>query len=268
MKIDSLVRQKDIPQEDREKTLYFDIEVSPILSWTYNAYEGNSLRIEQDPKIISFAWQWEGDDEVYCMTLADYKGYRPNRFKINDKKIVTDLHEVLSRADVVIGQNSNRFDLTTANARFLYHGLPPIEKKVLIDTLRIAKSHFRLPKYTLDDMLRYVGLIGKTKVKHSDILWDCLDGDLEYWEKMKEYNKQDVIITREFYLKIRGFHHTHPNLSFFTRVPNECPKCHSKKTIKRGRGLVRGGYRRKRQCKDCGGYFSSEIIKLDKVTTY
>lgn len=271
MKHEDIAVQKDVIRGEEPKRLYFDLEISPMLAWSFNAYEGNALHIEQDPKILSVAWQWEGEKEVKVKCLADFDGYKPNRFKIDDKKLVYKVHQILTDADVIIGHNSDNFDIKIANARFFHYGLEPIAETKRFDTLKKARKYFKMPKNTLDDIYRYVfKQQGKATVKYSDVLWDCLDGNESAWRAMKKYNQQDVVITRELYLRMRGFDKNHPNLSFFTRRPNECKTCLSTKIHRRGRKWMRGGLRWEWRCETCKASHYSEIIKdgIDKIKSY
>jgi len=270
MKLEAIAEQKDVVRGEQPKIIVCDIEVSPILSWTYNAYEGNAIRIEQDPKIISFAWQELGKSKIHVVTLADLS-YSGNRFSIDDKKITKALHEVLDSSDIVVGHNWDNFDMKTANARFLYYGMAPIPPHKTVDTLKKARLHFKMPKNTLDEIYRYIfGKEGKTKVKHSDVLWDCLDhNNPKAWVAMKRYNARDVEITRDVYLAMRPFYKAHPNLSLYTRKDRVCPKCQSERAHRRGKEWYVSGFSWKYQCVACHTWYRGELQRdgVEKVTT-
>ena len=266
-----VAKQKDVLHLPAPKILYLDLEISPMLSYNYEAYESNALKILVSPMIVSFAWQWEGDKKVYSMCVADYPGYKPGILKLDDKAIAKDLYDIMKDAQLIIGHNIRRFDLPMARARFLIHELSPIGGWQTVDTLTDFKRQFKFPKNNLDYLSELTGGEGKTYLKHSDLIWKCLEGDKKEWDLMKTYNKRDVSITRDLYMKTRGWYTNHPNLSFYTRDERECPVCHSQKVQSRGnQKYFRQGIRQRYQCRDCGKWFYGQMIKdgFDTIKTF
>ena len=47
------------------KTLIYDLEVSPILGWVYEKYDTNLVEMEHDYFLLSFAYKWLGEKQVY-----------------------------------------------------------------------------------------------------------------------------------------------------------------------------------------------------------
>lgn len=268
-----VAENKDFYGGEEPKILIADIEVTAILAWTYQAYNGNIIKIEQDPKMVSIAWQWLGEKKIHCKTLADYGGVK-DRFNIDDKKLVREFYDVLQEATHVVGHNWDAFDMKTLNARLLYHGFEPPPHQKTIDTLKVARKYFKMPKNNLDEIYRYIfKKEGKTKVKHSDVIWDCLDNDAKAFNALKKYNIRDVEITREVYLKVRPFHKTHPNLTLYTRRPHECKVCGHKKLTRRGsRWYSRTGFRFLYRCESpkCGTEFpyGPAFKDIEKVESY
>lgn len=253
MKTENLAIQKDVVRPPRIKILHWDAEISPILGWAYNPYEGPLIRLEQDPKVVSVAWWWEGEKRIHCATLADFPNYKPDRFNIDDSQLVAHIHGLLMDADVLVGHNATAFDYKIANARFLHYGLEPLDQKYFFDTLTKARRHFKMPKNTLDEIYRYIfGKEGKTKIKHSDVIWDCLEGDMGAWLKMKKYNIRDVEITRDVYFRIKPFCRFPINMNLLLRGKLVCTSCGSEnfERTPRSKYLVttqRFGYK----CLDC-----------------
>jgi len=266
----AVARLSDTPKYDDAKILYLDLEISPMLSYNYEAYDSNALKILVSPMIVSFAWQWEGETKISCMTVADYPGYKPGILKLNDKEIAKDLHEIMSSADIVIGHNCRQFDIPIARARFLFHGLPPTRPWQIIDTLKDFKKQFKFPKNNLDYLSGLLDGEGKTELKHSDLIWGCLEGDKKKWREMATYNKRDIKITYDLYQKTKGWYTNHPNLSFYTRHPSECPTCHSTKIVNQGVRMNRTGTKKRYSCRQCGRWFTGELLKdgYDKIKSY
>lgn len=256
MKIEHVATSKNFLHGRKPKILYFDLEISPMLVWTYSAYEANALNIKMMQQIVSFSWQWEGEKVIHVRVLPDYKGYKPGVTRLDDKALVKELHEVMEEADVLVGHNIKDFDVKHAKARFIYHGLAVSKKWVIEDTLKMARKYFKFPKNNLDFLTEQFGLGKKTDVKHSDVIWKCIEGDMKAWKAMAIYNVQDIKLTRGLYKKLAPWHETHSNLNFFLRKQRTCPVCLSER---KGR-FVKYRYgktiKKQFQCRDCGKYWT------------
>lgn len=254
----------------KPKILYVDLETSPILGWAWDGYETTLLDIEQDSKIISFAYQWEGEDRVKAKALTDFP-YKPNRFKIDDRDLVFALYELFQKADMIVAQNGDRFDVRVANARFLYYQLPPPAEYKTVDTLKVARKYFKMPFHSLDHMCRYMGIERKVDAGGKGTWFRCMDGDAKAWRHMIYYNKKDVDCLREVYKRMRGWHKTHPNLSFLTRNNGVCPTCQSRKFKRDGYRYLRIGKQQVFECTEklCGARWKGPIIKIDpSISSY
>lgn len=249
----------------KNKILSFDLEVSPALGWFYPpTYETGVLKVAERQKLMSFAWQWVGEKKINSLCLADMESYDVDRW--DDRLLTIELHKVMSEADVLLGQNSDNFDVKMANTFFLHNGLHPIQPTKSIDTKKIAKRYFRFNNNTLDNLGEELGVGGKTKIKHADIWQDCfIVGDMKMWKLMKKYNENDVRITTEVYLKMRGFTRNHPNLARLLGQPDACPYCGSLNYRIRAYRYTNISRYNQYSCNDCNGYFSDRVA--DKTDT-
>ena len=57
------------------KTLIFDIEISPNLTWTYEKYDARIISIEQNQFILSVAYKWL-DGKTHVVALPDFPLYK------------------------------------------------------------------------------------------------------------------------------------------------------------------------------------------------
>ena len=144
------------------------------------------------------------------MTIID--GFHRYVSLQNDKALLTPLHKLMDEADIIIGQNSNAFDLKKLNSKFLEHsmGVPSPFKK--IDTYLLAKRHFSLTSNKLEYMSKKFNKTYK-KQDHEEFsgfkLWDeCLKGNLKAWNCMQKYNNFDVLATEELFLRLAEFDKT------------------------------------------------------------
>lgn len=242
-----------------KKMLVFDVETSSI-DILHRAYGLKVFKkrfdieeIQRDWTMLGAAWKWLDDDRVYCISVSP-------KNPLNDYEIIKRLHEVLDEAEIIIGHNSDSFDLKKFNARALYYGLPPIGKKHTIDTLKIARKNFALTS----NKLRYLANFLQLSVqKEESPNWNAiLSGDPEALSYMRHYNKIDVVVTEKVYKKLIGWHESHPNLNILNPIKDTagnpillCPNCQSPNIQKDGFYFLRNGRYQRHKCSDCGRKF-------------
>lgn len=221
-------------------------------------YETNVVSVINPTYMLSFAYKWLGDKHVTTHALPDYKRYRKD--KLDDGKLVTDLHRLMGEADIIVAHNGDAFDIKKSNARFIVHGLPPTPPLKTFDTLKAARNHFRFDSNKLNDIGQYLG-VGK-KLPHTGIhLWrGCMRGDPKSWRTMRRYNAQDVRLLEAVYLKIRSWSSSHPDVRMWTDRPG-CPQCHSDNIWSRGFNVAKTRKTQRLQCRDCGTWFPGKVIK-------
>ena len=212
--------------------MLIDLETTPIEAYTWGPkWETNLIEIIEQSKILSYSAKWLGKKQHTTKGWLDYKGYRPGI--LNDKNIVKDIWNLLNEADIVVAQNGKSFDIRVMNTRFLWHGLGPTSPYRVVDPKVEAKRYLRLPSNSLDDICDYFG-IGR-KMEHEGFgLWlKCIEGDVNAWKRMKEYNKDEVVLMEQVYKLLLPFMKTHPNMGMFS-AKTVCPKCGSNRGFKRG----------------------------------
>ena len=227
------------PPEEGPKILIYDIETAPAAVWTWAWWKTNVIAVERDWYMLSVAYKWMGDDEVHFFCIADDPEFTPDTTE--DEFVVRRLHRLFNQADITIAHNGDRFDLTKANARFLVHNLGPTSPVQTIDTLKESRRYFNQYSHSLKELTRYLDIEQKMQNDGWDLWRGCMRGDPEWWEKMEEYNRQDVVALEELYLKIRPFIGTpgkraHPNLGHWSKGKLVCPNCQSEKVHRRGSG--------------------------------
>ncbi len=247
------------------KILLLDIETAPSLGFYFDLWkEGNIIETRSDWFILSFAYKWLGERRVTVRALPDFPSYK--RDLEDDRSLCRELHTLLSEADICVAHNGDRFDLPKICARLVVHGFQPPTPYKSIDTLKIARKHFRFDSNRLDALARYLK-IGKKLPTTGVHMWrGCMLGDKKAWKRMRRYNAHDVELLEGVYLKLRPWASTHPNLSHYTRDPIACPTCESHRTQRRGFRPSATGKRQLCQCTACGHCFvHGPLIKLDRV---
>ena len=239
------------------RILLYDLEITPILAWVYDMYDANVIHVEQPKHIMSVAYKWLGDDNVNVVSQADFPGYFRN--KHDDKQVVKVLRQLLDEADIVVAHNANGFDNKVANARMVYHGIKPPSPYSTVDTLTVARRNFKFGANSLQFLCEQLGIGSKTKVRHHDIWRKCIDGDMEAWELMREYNAHDVELLEALYLKLRPYMHNHPLVGL-----KGCPTCGSANVQYRGLQRSKTATFHRFQCNDCGSWSRERLSTPDK----
>lgn len=243
----------------KPKVLLYDVESTPNLGYVWEKYEQDVIGdFVKERQIITFAYKWLGEKEVYAYSLPDFPGFKDN--PDDNRSLIEKLHEVISEADIVVGHNINQFDDRMANADFLRHGMPPPSPHRTVDTLAFARSKFRLNSNKLDDLGRLLG-VGR-KIKHEGFgLWvKCMRGDPVAYKRLVSYNKQDVVLLERVYLKLRPWMAHHPNMNAIDRNDG-CPVCRSRNLTCKGYSILTTGKRPRFKCKDCGKWSTGVVIR-------
>lgn len=226
------------------------------MGYVWAKYEQDILAYESEWYLLSFAYSWLGDKTTKVKSLPDYKGYSKN--KEDDSKLSKDLWELFNEADIIVGHNSNDFDIKKANTRFIYHDLSPVKPYKTVDTLKMARKYFKFNSNKLGDLGKYLGL-GEKKETGGFATWlGCMEGNKKAWSKMTQYNKQDVELLKKIYLRVRPWIATHPDLREIGE-DEKCPKCHSNKVQKRGFEVTRISRYQRLQCQNCFSWFRNKI---------
>jgi hypothetical protein len=251
----------------KPKILLFDIETAPELYYGFGRYKQNIQEdfVVRSNYLLSFCAKWLGEDGIASYALPYYE----ERYKADpydDSELASDLHALLSEADIVIAHNLAGFDWKVANTRFLVAGLDPISPTKLVDTLKIAKSQFKFPTNRLDTIARYLG-VGQ-KLPHSGAsLWrGCMEGDDLSWKQMVDYNTVDVEVLEEVYLKLRAFDKRHPNVAvFYPDAIRRCVCCGSHKVeLTDKKAYTNVSEFDVYQCQECGKHMRDRVNTFDK----
>jgi len=197
------------------RVLLFDIETAPIRAHIWSIWQqGVGLnQIESDWYVLSFCAKWLGEDEIFYYDQRDAEDME------DDSEMLHKLWHLLNEADIVVGQNSRRFDTKKVNARFIMNGFPKPSSFRQIDTMEIAKKQFGFTSNKLEYMTDKLCTTYK-KSKHKKFvgheLWsECLKGNIEAWEEMEEYNRLDVLSLEELYNILSSWDNTLPNFDVF-----------------------------------------------------
>ena len=244
--------------QNKTKILLFDIETSPLISYTWGLWDQNVVEVKKDWYILSFAYKWLGESKVTVKALPMYSDYLKD--KDDDEALCKDLWKLLDEADIVIGQNGDSFDIKKANARFIIHGMKPTSPYKTVDTLKVARKYFKFTSNKLGDLGKYLGLGNKEETGGFATWLGCMEGDMKMWTKMIKYNRQDVILLEKVYLRLRDYMNNHPRTSD-DPITSRCPNCSGTHLQKRGVTRNKVTTLQRLMCSSCGSWHSVPIKK-------
>lgn len=220
--------------------------------------------------MLSFAYGWY-DYEKQKLGPVQYVGMdMDKKFKPwsdNDTYVVERLWHLFDEADIIIGQNHERFDIRKANERFFIHKMPPPAPYMTVD----LKKHYSRA-FAGSASLRYMTRKADVALKQGNSGWEmwkgCMGGVRKYWKEMRTYNIADVVATAELYTEMLPWigqlgKPSHPNMGHWIKSDDGfvCPNCGNKSKAEGGKGFQRRGYYYtaayrypKMLCLSCGSY--------------
>ena len=150
------------------------------------------------------------------------------------------------------------------NTRFVINGLSPTKPYQTIDTNKIAKKQFGFTHNSLSALAKIFGF--EPKLGTSFDLWKrCVNGEDEALAYMSEYNKRDVFLLEEVYLKLRPWIKNHPNIGLFIDTNNPvCPACGSEDLTWNSYYMTAVSKFPAFQCNACGAVGRGRTSVVDK----
>lgn len=229
------------------RILFWDIETAQMELTlktyslkTYSKYLPSSA-ITRPIWMPCAAWQWRGEKKVHSVSVLD----DPKRFKKNysdDFHVVKTLHGLMEEADIIIAHNGDNFDWKELNKAIVCHDLPPMPHVRKIDTLKMARGHFRFEGNDLRYLARRLGVAQKDDPPN----WDKVSsGDVAAIKECIAYNKKDIAPLVGVFEKL----YPHAKVKLHT---SGCPYCGSGRIIRRGERA----FNVRMTCRDCQKHFT------------
>lgn len=235
------------------KILIFDIETSPHLSFHWRRWQENIPRANtiKESQVLCWAAKWHGEKNVMFMSEWEH-GF---------DAMMSGIWDLLDEADVVVGFNSDKFDVKRINSEFLRLGWHAPSPYMRIDLYKQTTKHFAFSSNRLKDLLKELGLSPKLEDNANMELWM----DVVYNKKgparnrMKRYNIQDVRSTEEFYDYMLGWIEPHPNWGLFVDDVSDpknpvCPNCGKRHLVKHKKRYTKVKSYQQWFCNNCGRY--------------
>lgn len=250
------------------KILYLDIENSQMIVEfpTYTLYNIDRIHpkhIKHDWYITCAAWAWLDNTKqkvgkVMGSKVSDFKTAYKKDFR-DDLGVVKELHKVMQEADLIVGHNSDSFDIKKINYRFIKHGLQPIDLPPTVDTLKAAKKYARSSSNSLYFLAKEFNVPMKIDLG-AGIMHKADRGCKKALEKLFVYCKGDIKAGASLYFKLLPYIKNHPNLNRIIgrqlkATPEEvcnCSSCGSTNIKKWGSYPTKTGPVQRLICNDCG----------------
>lgn len=258
---------RTVAEKTSPKILLMDIETLPIEAKVWDVWNVNISpdKIMKDWSIACWSAKWLFSDEVIGQVVTPKEA-----IERTEASILPTIWELLNEADVVITHNGNNFDIKKLNTKFLIAGMPKPMYYKSVDTLKVAKENFAFTFNKMDWINQILGI--GTKIETSFKWWDeASEGNKKYLDMMLEYNKHDVNILEELYLRMRPWIAGHPNMAIYSvhgKVP-ACPACGSLDIHWSGKYATALSLNRGFRCQDCGaiGRSTKKSYKMGAAVT-
>ena len=253
--IEDVIEARKIYHREKKKIkkaniLIFDIETAPLKAYVWSRWKQNIYLDQTISEWFMICWsaKWLGSKEIFseCLTPNEIKNEK-------DDRIVKQLWALIDQADIVIAHNGKRFDVPKINSRFIMAGLPPTSSYIQIDTKEVAAKQFGFSSNKLDALAGYFNIEHKDDTDFE--LWiNCMNGDQESLDYMESYNRKDVKILEQVYLKLRPWIKNQPNIGLYQENDEMvCATCGSKHIEEDGSFYYTSANKYKiMRCNDCG----------------
>lgn len=247
------------------RVLVFDIETAPVIAHVWRLWDQNVglNQIVSDWHVLAWSAKWLGEDKVLYMDQSAATEIE------DDHDLLVTIWHLLDDADIVITQNGRNFDQKKLNARFVLNKMQPPSHYKHIDTKQIASKHFGFTSNKLEYMTDKLCTQYK-KLKHKKFpgheLWvECLAGNPEAWDEMRDYALNDVLSLEELYTKLIPWENT-VNFNLYHNGEDHTCHCGSVEFHRRGFHYTAAGKYQCYRCVDCGSEIRSKenLLSLDK----
>lgn len=183
------------------KILFIDIETSLQVAYAFGRFDINlsETDIIEHTKLLCAVAKWGGSDETIVVAPTDYSKWNSHD---QQREMVQKLWRLIDAADVVVAHNIS-FDEKVLNTFFIMNGMRPPSSYRTLCTLRAARQKFKFFSNKLGDLAKLLELEYAKQDAGGKQTWiNCHQGDAAAFAHMIEYNKYDVLVLEELYIKL------------------------------------------------------------------
>ena len=253
------------PPEVGPAILLYDIENSPGLGWVWEMWNTNVIAMEQDWYMLSFAYKWLNTDDIGFVSIFQDPEFVSDT--TNDYYVAERLAALLDHADVLVAHNGDKFDRKKSNTRFLYWGIDSPSPYRTVDTWKLAKKDFSHFSNALKELGRVHELGDKEHHTGFELWRECMAGNSAFWKTMEKYNRQDVRLLEQVYIKLLPWmgapgQTKHLNFGFWYGGKMICPNCGHNKLVQKGTHRTTVSEFPTYQCERCRSFSRSRKRKV------
>lgn len=238
--------------------MFLDIETSLNIVGTFSlkihSKYLNPDCIIKERAIICICWKWAGEKKVHSLS------WDKNQC---DKSMLKKFSKEIMKADLVVAQNGDKFDVKFCAGRLCFHRLPPWGDLLTEDTLKISRKAFYLNSHKLDYMAKFFKL-DKGKHHTSLQLWIdiCVNKCFKALKKMISYCKHDVVLLEKTYRRIIKYAPKAHKGRMLGNGIDSCRACGSKDLMRNGfKYLASGIVQQRYVCRKCCAHTHVKIKK-------
>jgi hypothetical protein len=193
--------------------------------------------------------------KMYHLWGEEYVGdqmtaYRP----FNDRKLLQQTLDSISDASAYVGHFHSRHDVPFINTRLVGHKMGTLPPAMDIDLWRVARYQMNMTRNGLQQVSDFLRSTNKYHVSMDEWARACIHGDAQCMEKIIRHCKDDVKMTEENYLKLRGLSKYYINHAL-GKDDGTCPRCGVKgRLTKSGTRRTSVSVYKRYLCKACGGW--------------
>lgn len=240
--------------EPKGKVLIYDIETSRAVfkKWWTGKHYLNASDMIREPKIISIAWKWLGEDEVYSDSWDEQTR--------DHEDMIKRFVDVWNEADLIVGFNNERFDDRWLTGEAMRYDCDIDKYKNKLDIIKEMKRLTRNPSYSLKFLCDKYGV--QKKYSHSGIrLWNAIEDGTkqEHDDAMTEmihYNESDVISTEQLLVKLWRYFNVKIHFPMLARsgAKHNCPMCGEDSTYRKAKVTPAGTIQHIMECPEHGQF--------------
>ena len=211
------------------KILYIDLETSFNIGTFWRPGSRISLshsNILEERQIILASYAWNDKKPKTVKWKKDPKS--SNRYlKYCDKSVVESLVAEMDKADLIVGQNGDRFDIPWLRGRAMKHGVPMDHSYQSFDTLKKSRHYMNLNSNRLDYLGEFYLSGGKVETGGFQLWLDCMFGCPKAMQKMQTYCEGDIDLLREYYKHLIKYvpSNNHVGAALGFSKDATCPTC-------------------------------------------
>ena len=238
---------------NKARILILDIETTPIIAHVWRLWDNNVglNQIVSDWHLMSWSAKWLGEEEIMYLDQRDKDDIS------DDRDLLEQMWYLLDEADIIVTQNGKKFDEKKLNARFILNGMKPPSSYKHVDTVQIARRKFGFTSnklaYMTDKLCTKHKKLTHAKFPGHELWTECMKGNLEAWDEMRDYNEVDVLSLEELYLILKPWDNS---VNYALWVDEDdvrvCNGCGGHDMRENGYYYTASGKYQKYRCNDCG----------------